>query len=199
MSDVLTTANSTYGLTLTDVKAHLNVSSTQDDALLTTYIKAAVLGIENRTNRALMWQTRTLKMDGFTDSRYVHSRRIYPQRSPLKSVTSIGYYNTLGTTATLASSDYIVSTGDQPGFIGEAYDATWPDTQARPNSVVVTYVCGHSSVSSATVPENIKLAAKQLIGHWYRNREAVLVGSISKEMEWMVDSLLESEMTERYG
>lgn len=198
MSDILTTANSTYGLTLADVKSHLNVSSTNDDNLLITYIKAAVLGIENRTNRALMWQTRTLKMDGFTDTRYVRNRRVYPMRSPLKSVTSIGYYNTLGTTATLPSSDYVVSTGDQPGFIAEAYDATWPDTYAQPNSVVVTYIAGHSSVSS-NVPENIKLAAKQLIGHWYRNREAVLVGSISKEMEWMVDALLESEMTERYG
>lgn len=198
MSDVLTTANSTYGLTLTEAKAHLNVSSTADDTLITSYIKAAVLLIENKTNRALMWQTRTLKMDTFSDSRYIHNRRIYPARSPLKSVTSLKYVDTSGTTTTMPSSDYIVSTGDQHGFIAEAYDATWPNTYGVANDVTITYVAGHSSVST-TVPENIKHAAKMVIGHWYRNREAVLTGTISKEIELGVDALLESEMTERYS
>jgi uncharacterized phiE125 gp8 family phage protein len=198
MSDVLSSANSTYGLTLQEVRSHLNVSSTQDDALLTGYIRSAVLAIENRCNVQLMHSQRTLKMDGFSDSRYVSGRRIYPQRLPLVNATStqaVQYYDTAGALTTMPTSDYVWSTGG--GFIGEAYDATWPTAYAQPDSVIITYIAGHSSVSSG-VPENIKLAAKQLIAHWYRNREAVLTGTISKDLEWTVDSLLEGTYRERY-
>jgi uncharacterized phiE125 gp8 family phage protein len=199
MSDVLSSANSTQGLTLTEAKAHLNVSSTQDDALITTYIKAAVKAVENRTNRHLMHTTRKLTMDGFTDARYVSGRRIYPERTPLVSASStqgVQYYDTNGTLTTLATSDYVWSTGG--GFIAEAHNATWPNTYAQADSVVITYVAGHSSVSTS-VPENVKLACKQLIAHWYRNREAVLTGTISKDLEWTVDALLEGEHRERYA
>jgi hypothetical protein len=35
-----------------------------------------------------------------------------------------------------------------------------------------------------------KHAIKLLVAHWFRNREAVLVGTISKDMEKAVDALL---------
>ena len=40
------------------------------------------------------------------------------------------------------------------------------------------------------VPENIIQAMKLLIGHWHESREAVLTGSISKEIEFAVKALL---------
>lgn len=40
------------------------------------------------------------------------------------------------------------------------------------------------------VPESIVAAMKLLIGHWYENRETVLVGSISKEFEFTLEALL---------
>lgn len=198
MSDVLASANSTYGLTLANVKLHLNVSSTADDALITTYIQAAMLFLENRTNRAFMHQTRTLTMDSFSDARYVRDRRIYPNRTPLVNASStqgITYYDSAGTATTLASSDYVWSTGG--GYIAEAYNATWPSVYSQPGSVIITYVAGHSSVSTG-IPMNIQHAAKMVVGHWYRNREAVLTGTISKDIEFGVDALLEAEMRERY-
>ena len=199
MSDVLATANSTYGLTLQEVRSHLNVSSTQDDALILAYIRSAMSALEERTCRAFMHQTRVLRMDSFSDSGYVRGRRIYPARTPLVSASStqaVQYYDSAGTLTTMPSSDYVWSTGG--GFIAEAYNATWPTVYSQPESVVITYVAGHSSVSSG-VPENVKLAAKQLVAHWYRNREAVLTGTISKELEWTIDALLLSEHTETYA
>lgn len=35
-----------------------------------------------------------------------------------------------------------------------------------------------------------KLAVKMLISHWYENRGALIIGSISKDMEHGLDSLL---------
>lgn len=201
MSDYQTTAPTTIPLTLSEAKQHLNVSSTADDAVITGYIKAATLMLENRCNRCFIKQTRTLKMDAFDDSRYVHSRRIYPPRSPLvnsTSLQSVKYIDTAGTTTTMPTTDYIWSPGDQPGFIGEAYNATWPSVYAQSNAVTITYVAGHSSAASA-VPDNIKQAIRMVVGHWYRNREAVITGTISKEIELSVDALLESEATPTYG
>lgn len=42
-------------------------------------------------------------------------------------------------------------------------------------------------------PDTIKMAIKHVVAHWYRNREAVLTGTISKEIEIGVRALLESE------
>lgn len=198
MPDYQTTAPTTLALTLADAKLQLNVSSTIDDSLITSHIKAATLMLENRTNRCFVTQTRKLLMQSFYDEQHMRDRYVVLPRSPVKSVSSITYVASEGTTTTLPSSDYTASIYDQPSKIGEAYNAVWPDVRHQPNAVVVTYVAGHSTVS-AGVPENVKHAIRMVVGHWYRNREAVLTGSISKEIEMGVDALLESEHVERYA
>lgn len=198
MSDYTSTAATAIPVSISDVKEHLNITVSDDDALIDSYIKAATTMLEARTQRCFVAQTRVCKMQTFGDKRYVHDRVLYPVRSPLKSVTSIAYLNETGTNTTLPSSDYIVSTGERPGRISEAYNATWPDTYNVADDVTVTYVAGHSTVQSG-VPDNIKHALKMLVGHWYRNREAVLTGINSRDLEWSIDALLESEAMESYG
>ena len=192
MSDVLTTAATTDAVTLTECKRHLNVSSTADDAMIRDYIAAATMLLEKKTNRAFINQTRTLKMRTFFDTRYVHGREMYPPRSPLSSVASISYVDVEGTTTTMPSSDYISSTGDRPGKITEAYNATWPATRNHPNDITVTYVAGHTS-SSTGVPANVKQAIRLVVGEWYRNRE---MGPMEMDV---VNALLETEQVETYG
>lgn len=203
MADYQSVAPTTLALTLQDCKRHLNVTSTEDDALITTHIKAATNMLENRFNRCFVKQTRILKFDDFNDTKYMHTdkygrRRIYPPRSPLSSVSSIARLTSTGGTSTLPTSDYVVSTGDKPGFVGESYNATWPDVYAQPNSVTVTYVAGHSTVSGG-VPEHVKQAIRMIVAHWYRQREGVLIGSISKEIEYGIDALMEGEAVMTYA
>lgn len=199
MSDVQATAPTTLALTLEDAKRHLNVTTDENDDTITSQIKAATLLLENRTNRCFVTQTRTLKFDHFYDCRYVRGRRIYPPRSPIRSTSmSLVYLSGTGVSTTMPSSDYVVSTGDTPGFVAEAYNATWPSVYPQPNSVTLTYITGHSTVSSG-VPEHIKQAIRMVVAHWYRNRESVLTGTISKEVEMGVDALLESERVEQYA
>lgn len=198
MPDYQTTAPTTLALTLADAKLQLNVSSTIDDAIITSHIKAATLMLENRTNRCFVTQTRKLLLQNFGDPQHVRDRYVVIPRSPVKSISSITYVASEGTTTTLPSTDYTASIYDQPSRIGEAYNATWPSVRYQPNAVAVTYVAGHSTVSSG-VPENIKQAVRMVVSHWYRNREAVVTGTISKEVEYGVDALLESEHVERYA
>ena len=61
----------------------------------------------------------------------------------------------------------------------------YPSTYPVPNAVTVRFVAGYTSV-----PAGIKAAMKLLIGHWYKNREAVNVGNIVNVMPLAVESLL---------
>lgn len=203
MADYQSVAPTTLAVTLQDCKRHLNVYSTDDDRLIETHIKAATNMLETRYNRCFVKQTRILKFDDFADRKYMHEdkygrRRIYPARSPLASVTSIQRLTSTGGTSTIPSSDYVVSTGDKPGFIAEAYNASWPDVYSQPNSVTITYVAGHSSGSTG-IPEHVKQAIRMIVAHWYRQREGVVIGSISKEIEFGIDALMEGEAVVTYA
>lgn len=198
MSDYTSVAATVKPLSVAEAKRHLNVTHTEDDSLIDDYIGAATAMLEQRTNRCFVTQTRICKMGGFDDTRYVHEREIFLPRSPLASVSSIAYLNSSGVSTTLATSDYLVHTDEKPGKISEAYNATWPATYGVQNDVTVTYLAGHST-ASASVPANVKQAVRMLVGHWYRNREATLVGTVSTEIELGLNALLESETVEGYA
>ena len=198
MSDALSVAATTSPITLADAKRHLNVSSTADDTLIQDYVNGAAVMLETRGSRAFIDQTRVLKMQTFSDSRYMRNRKITLPRSPLSSVTSITYIDSAGTTQTLSSTSYRTSLADEPGRIAEAYNNTWPATQNIQDDVTVTYVAGHSSASSG-VSDPAKQAVRMVVGHWYRNRESVTVGTINNEIAMGVDALMEGEQIEGYA
>jgi uncharacterized phiE125 gp8 family phage protein len=57
----------------------------------------------------------------------------------------------------------------------------------------VTWWAGYGT-SGASVPAAIRHAMLMLVGHWYDgSRSGVLTGSISKEIEFGVKSLLDSQ------
>ncbi len=198
MADYQHTAPSNQPVTVPDVKSHLNITISDDDTLLDSYIEAATRLLEDRHQRCFIHQTRTLTMHGWEDPRYVHDRTIYPPRSPLSSVTSIKYIDpTDGTTSTLGSSAYDVSTGDKPGRISEAYNETWPAVRDQSDNITITYVAGHSTASS-DVPAPVKLAIKQLVGHWYRQRETVAEVRM-QEIPYGVAAIMGMEGVESYG
>jgi len=84
--------------------------------------------------------------------------------------------------------DYIVDTDSTVGKIVLPYAKVWPTaTLYTVNPIKIRYVAGYT-----TIPISIKQSMLLLIGHWYANREAVLVGqgTMSKEIEFAVKSLL---------
>lgn len=198
MSDYTSTAATIKALTVAEAKAHLNVTHAEDDGLISDYIDAATALLETRTNRCFVEQTRKCEMNGFDDRRYVRDRVIHVPRSPLNTVSSIVYLSGTNVSTTLPSSDYIVSSHDRPGRISEAYNATWPDTYGVENDVTITYLTG-SSTTTTGVPANVRQAIRMLVAHWYRNREAVLVGTVSAELVLGLNALLEGETIEGYA
>ena len=85
---------------------------------------------------------------------------------PLKSITSITYYDSDGTLQTLSSTAYnTVTSTDDPGFVEPAYGETWPSTRARADAVTVRFMAGYSS--RADVPDGIKEAILLKTEHLY--------------------------------
>jgi uncharacterized phiE125 gp8 family phage protein len=179
----LVTAPAAEPVTAAETKLALRIDASEEDVHTITSIKAARIYIEGAFALRLIQSTWDLKLDRFPCEEIV-----FPY-SPLSSVTSISYIDTSGTTQTWSSAEYIVDSSSKPGRITPAYGYTFPSTQSRINAVTIRHVMGYGTGPSS-IPENIKLAMWLLIGHWHENRESVIVGSISKEMEYGVAALM---------
>jgi len=172
-------------VTLGEAKSHLRVDSTDDDFVITSMIKAACKYCEGFQRRTYITQTRYLWLDAFPSGDHIVMP--YP---PLQSITSILYYDTDDTEATFAATNYYVDAVNDPGRVYLNYGYSWPTTALRPrNGIKITYVAGYGTLTSS-LPDMVRQAALMLIGHWYENRETVLVGTASREIEFAVSSLL---------
>jgi len=170
-------------ITLEEARAHLRVTSSDDDALIVGYMLAARQHVEDYLGRSLI--TRTLEVtidDGLPCE-------IELPRPPLASVTFVTYVDTAGATQTLSAGLYQVVTGMVGGKIVPAYGASWPSTRCQSDAVTVRYVAGYGA-NSTSVPDAIRMAILLLVGHFYANREAAMVGVSVSELPFAVEALL---------
>jgi uncharacterized phiE125 gp8 family phage protein len=160
-----------------------------EDALIDTLIRAARQHVETFTRRALLTQTWDWKLDSFP------YRAFALPMAGVTSITSISYVDTAGATQTWSSALYAsdLPTGprSQRGRIEPAYGESFPSTRSQMNAVTVRFVAGYGT-TAASVPEGIKAAMKLLIGHWFQNRESVVVsvGAGALEVPATADVLL---------
>lgn len=153
-----------------------------EDTLLTRLITAARKYCENFQNRAYITQTWYLWLDKWPEYLEIPS-------PPLISVTSIKYYDTANTEATVTASDYYVDTNSEPGEIHLAYGKSWPSATLREkNGICVEFICGYGAASTS-VPATVIQAILLLLSHWYENREALSEKPLFS-IPMAVDSLL---------
>jgi uncharacterized phiE125 gp8 family phage protein len=67
--------------------------------------------------------------------------------------------------------------------------ACWPSTRCTPNAVTIRFRAGWPSAGA--VPKTLTRAGLMLISHWYENRETILIGTASKEIEHGTAAMLE--------
>jgi uncharacterized phiE125 gp8 family phage protein len=171
-------------LTLAEAKAQCRVDITTDDALLATLISVARDMCERIAWRAFLTQTIELWLDAWPAS-----NAIALPRPPLQSVTKVEYYDTADVKSTLSSTIYSVDAINEPGKLWLKYNQVWPTTLLREhNAICVTYIAGWTN--PADVPQSARQAMLLLIGHWYENRETIMVGTITKSIEFGVTALL---------
>lgn len=179
------TAPSAEPVTREEAKLHLHEDGAEQDTYIDGLIAAAREYFEGATGRALMPCTIREKFDDFPES----GCPIRLAVSPVRSVSSVTYLDTAGTSTTLAASNYRVDSDSEPARIEEAYATAWPVTRGVVNGVTIDYPAGYAT--AADVPQSMKHCLLLLIGHWFENREAVNVGNIVSTFPLAVQSLID--------
>ena len=182
---VLKTAPTVEPITTAEAKAHMRITTSDDDTYIGTLITAARRHIENITNRALINQTWNYYLPCFPyDESYIEI-----PIGNLSSVTSIKYTNSLNVETTWSASTYIVDTFSTPGMIVPAYNQVWPTFVEKPvNAVNIEFVAGYGAAATA-IPETIKQAMLLHVEHWFDMREMVSELNL-KEVPETVTALL---------
>lgn len=159
-----------------------------EDARFTELIAAATDYVQKQTDTGLITQTLSWKMDKFPCG----AKWLYLPVWPVQSIVSITYKDQDNATQTIGSGSIVLrSQASGRGRIALADWAAWPACRDTPDCVNIQFIAGFGS-TTANVPDAFKQAILLLVSHWFENREAVLVGTSSKELEFAVGSLIET-------
>lgn len=165
-------------LTLAQAKAQCRiVNDTSEDALVTSYIKAAREFVENATGHILVRREIVEQRDGFGSFLELHRRPI------LSDSVEVSYVDTDGTAQDYA--DFVAFTDRFPARVFPEMGGSWPSV-GEYGGVTVTYTAGYAPGEE---PQALLQAMLLLIGHWYAHREGVNIGNIVQEVPLAVTSL----------
>lgn len=180
----LVTAPSADPVDLVSAKRHCRVDHADDDDFIGSLIAAASNHIEGPSGilgRAIMPQTWLLELSGWVSS-------IVLPVEPVRSV-SVAYTDANGEAQTLAADQYSLSAWPSAATTWRFVDdAVRPVLDAVEYPVRITIEAGFASADA--VPEPLKVAILMLVGHWYGNREAVIVGTSSAPTSMAFDALI---------
>ena len=188
-------------LVLSDVKLWLSVDFDDDDALISACMSGARRYAERFCRRTFtLGEQWKLSLDHFpmaylrnegwwdgsllgylTPDLYLLQRpsalAITLENGPVSAVNTVTYLDPTGSQRMLDSSAYtLIPDGDANALLfpslqvgsagGSAYISQWPQTQNYPQAVQILYTTG------ATPEPDVMIALKQIVAHWYKNREA---------------------------
>lgn len=165
---VLKTAPTVYPVSRTEVKKQLEIAAaiTYHDEHIDRLIKAATEEVQQRAGRTLLTTTWQWVTNGFPSG----SKSFIIPMPPLKTVSSITYYDTDGASQTLSSSVYKVLTAREPGEIALKYNQEWPETYDEPDVVTVEFTAGYHATTLPAAQEWIRHAILILAqAYWLRD------------------------------
>lgn len=181
---VRTVAPSDTPVSLTEVKAHLDVSYTDKDTQITAILNAAVGYLDGWSGilgRCLF--TQTWRQD-FDDFRSCLRLPLFP----VASISSVKYLDTEEVEQTITSTNYRLLEDDLGAYVRFDDDYSFPSLNVtdRP-AVSITYVAGQAA---ADIPPALKHAILLLVRHWFDNPSAVIVGAPAQALPMAVDALV---------
>ena len=149
-SIVRTVAPTTTPVTLDELKDKLRISGNEFDTELQVHLDGATDYCQEYQWAQFCTATFVERFDSFPCE-------FRPQRNPLRSVTSLAYVDSGGTTQTIVeNTDYTVDIYSIPARVVPAYSKSWPASRGHINDVTLTYVAGYGGVDD--VPDEVRLA-----------------------------------------
>ncbi len=167
LKPVRITAPADTPISLAEAKANMRVDGTDEDALITSLIGAAVDLIDGWSGilgRCVFTQTWRQDFQDFPSGRMIRL-----PLDPVQSVTVV-YSDTANVEQTLSGTFYSLHTDDVGPFLWLLDGQNWPSVNDRLDAVRIEMVVGYGAASD--VPNSIKQALFLMVGHWYENREA---------------------------
>ncbi len=171
-------------VTVEQVRAHLRIDHTEEDAYLASLIGAAVDHLDGWSGilgRALITQTWRQDFTGFD---CVMRLPMFP----VASIASVAYVDASGATVTLNSDVYELQSDERGAFIRLKVGQAWPVTGESNAPASVAYVCGSAA---ADVPAAIRHAILIMVADMYRFTETSILGNATQvQISTTVDRLL---------
>lgn len=181
-SAYVTSSTDSPAISTADMKTFLRVDTTDDDAVIASYISAATEAIKQYLRVALLTETFVFKADGFeysdSDDRLLAlgagmhtASRPYLLGGgetldipfpPLQSVTSVVTYDRGNNSSTYAASNYQVDLQSGRIYLNEG--SVWPSELRAQDAVEITYVAGYGSGS---IPQPILQAIRMYVEQLY--------------------------------
>ena len=167
-------------ITVADLKAHMRVTHTAEDTLISALRSAAISWVEEHCNIKLGSYTARGYLPGFYNS--------YIPIGPVTDVTEVKYQTTADTDyttdlTTLVAGNWFTDTISQPARIAFRDYPNVYEYALTP--VVVSFTAGYS-----TMPAPVLQAIRLLVAHMYENRQEEITGTITTRLKFGLDALL---------
>lgn len=186
-------------LTLAEVKQACRVDASDDDDFLTRAITSAREVIEGPDGAGIVmiasqWQMRLDCLPA----------EIWIPTGPVASIDTLAYVDEAGELQTLAAENYQWRKGHFEARIRPAYGLSWPAVRRVFDSVRITFTAGYPGTDDSPpnldlVPSPLKTAMLMLIAHWYQNRETVVIGQVSSEVQHAFAALVNNYRVGRFA
>lgn len=148
-------------INLDEVKAFCRVEDSDNDEILTRFMRSAVELAENETQRRFISQQWRLDINNF-------EKEIALPYPGLLSVDSVQYYDSANVLQTLDASVYDVGGVGNAGYMTLAYGQSFPTIYPRPEAIQITYTCGYGAASA--VPHSLKEAISTIAWFMFDGR-----------------------------
>ena len=158
-------------------KAHLRVTTDDEDVLIESYVEAAQASVDG----PLGWLSRSIAVQTLEARAASFSCFARLPFGPVQSIASVVHIDAEGEEVEVDVALYQLVDGG----LGLAASVSWPSVHPSAEAVRVRYVAGYD-----TPPAAVRQAVLLLIGQWFRNRSAVNVGNIVSSLPNGVESLL---------
>lgn len=170
-------------ITTAEAKVHLRVDGSDEDALIASLVSAATAHLDGWSGilgRCLVTQTWRQDFDAFCPR----------LRLPLIAATITelrAFADDDDTGSVVTASNYELLEDALGSYVRFADDYSFPSSVRETRGVRVTFAAGYGAATA--VPASIKAAMLLMIGHWYKNREAVTETS-AVDLPYAVDALI---------
>jgi hypothetical protein len=194
-------------LSLADAKQHLRVTASDDDSYISGLIGMAVDACSNYLGYSIKKGTAKYGFDSFTGSPAlinpvnglnIPSGNYLRVNSRVLAVNSVSYVNSSQAVTAFAGSDWIVAPDPMGNYSRNIFINTAPDSITDDTIKYIIEVSeGFNPVGTASVdpdtifPMAIKHAALLLVGQYYDNRNAIVVGTIQSKISLGFEYLLD--------